>query len=467
MTRRSKSWLFMATLIFTLVFLIPAFLMPCTASAATPAVTALAASAVDEDSAVLNGRLTADGDYDVVEYGFYYDDSATVSSSDDKERSGTGDLKDEQTFQARIDDLDPDRTYYFKAYIIYADSRDNRRLVLSTNTRSFTTSDIGAEDRPQVITAVATRITVDSARLNAELDSEGDSLIREYGFYYGTTSATNTKKRVGTRIDEGDGFSLGLTDLKANTKYYFKAYARNEQGTAFGTVRSFTTKKVLLPEVATRTTTTGDGLAILNGVVTDKGGSSIESYGFYYGTSSNPTTKIKVGNGIAEDRDFSYRLTGLDPNRTYYVKAYATNQDGTGYGKVTSFKVNAARSPSVFIINSSWYNIQGSNQLGDAAPYINNNRTYLPIRPVGKAVGLNDADIIWNPTFQTVTLSGRGTIVHLTIGSRTMFVNGNPVVMDVAPEISSNRACLPIAHVVKAFGYTAIWDGSARSVTIR
>jgi len=466
MKTRNKPWALLTTLIFTLVFLVPAFMMPSTATAANPAVTALAATEVDEDTATLNGRLTADGDYDVIEYGFYYDDSSTVTASDVKELVGIGDLEYRETFDAVIYDLEPDTRYYFKAYIVYKDRLGARRIVLS-DTRDFTTSDIEVKGVPMVTTDAATSITFDSARLNAELDSDGDSEIREFGFYYGTTSATKTKKRVGTRIDEGDTFRLGLTDLKAGTKYYFKAYARNDQGTAFGTVRSFTTKKVLLPEVTTRTTTTGDGFAILNGVVTDQGGSSIESYGFYYGTGSDPTTRLKVGNSIAEDRDFSYRLSSLDPNRTYYVKAYATNQDGTGYGKVTSFKVNAARSPSVFIINSSWYNIQGSNQLGDAAPYINNNRTYLPIRPVGKAVGLNDADIIWNPTFQTVTLSGRGTIVHLTIGSRTMFVNGNPVVMDVAPEISSNRACLPIAHVVKAFGYTAIWDGSARSVTIR
>lgn len=466
MFKKNKPLSLLLTLIFTFVFLAPAFLLPAEAAAATlPDVKALAATGIKDDSATLNGRLTSNGTYDVVEYGFYYDDSSTVTATDTKVIAGTGDLADEETFDADIDDLDPDTRYWFRAYIIYENSRE--RTVLSTNTRYFITADSAAEDRPEVSTDSATRITSSSARLNGEIDTEGISRITEYGFYYGTKSTPSTKKKVGSRIDEGDDFSYKLTGLRSDTRYYFRAYARNAEGISYGTVRSFFTEEAdEKPSVTTKSVTTGDGSATLYGVVSGEGDSDVEAYGFYYGTTSNTPTRIKVGNRIAEDKTFSYQLTGLAPGK-YYVKAYATNDGGTGYGTLRSFEVTRSSAPSVFFIGSSYYNIRGTYQAGEAAPYIKNSRTYLPIRPVGNSVGIADNDMVWNASARTVTLTKGSTTVRLEIGSPIMYVNGSAIRMDTAPEISNSRACLPIAHIVKMFGYTAYWDGTNRAVTIR
>ena len=71
-------------------------------------------------------------------------------------------------------------------------------------------------------------------------------------------------------------------------------------------------------------------------------GCSIESYGFVYGTSSNPTisnTKVQVGTTYTTTGTaFSKELTGLTANTTYYVRPYATNGNGTAYGTQTIFK---------------------------------------------------------------------------------------------------------------------------------
>ena len=71
-------------------------------------------------------------------------------------------------------------------------------------------------------------------------------------------------------------------------------------------------------------------------------GCSITSYGFVYGTSTNPTisnTKVQVGTTYATTGTaFSKELTGLTANTTYYVRPYATNGNGTAYGTQTSFK---------------------------------------------------------------------------------------------------------------------------------
>ena len=90
--------------------------------------------------------------------------------------------------------------------------------------------------------------------------------------------------------------------------------------------------------------TTTTATVSCSGGITSLGsaGCSIESYGFVYGTSSNPTisnTKVQVGiTYTTTGTAFSKELTGLTANTTYYVRPYATNGNGTAYGTQTSFK---------------------------------------------------------------------------------------------------------------------------------
>jgi hypothetical protein len=81
----------------------------------------------------------------------------------------------------------------------------------------------------------------------------------------------------------------------------------------------------------------GFSSATIGGSVISNGGSSILAKGLCYSTSPNPnitdyTTPTDTGNGI-----MSYFLNYLDTNTTYYVRAYAQNQNGIGYGTQVSF----------------------------------------------------------------------------------------------------------------------------------
>jgi len=74
------------------------------------------------------------------------------------------------------------------------------------------------------------------------------------------------------------------------------------------------------------------------GTILSNGYLSITAKGIVWGTSPNPTialsTKTSQGTG---DASFTSRLTLLTPNTLYYVRAYATNANGTGYGTQISF----------------------------------------------------------------------------------------------------------------------------------
>ncbi|WP_151089263.1 T9SS type A sorting domain-containing protein [Hymenobacter baengnokdamensis] len=77
--------------------------------------------------------------------------------------------------------------------------------------------------------------------------------------------------------------------------------------------------------------------ATAGGTTSDDGGSPITAYGVAYGTDTEPTVAglhTTDGAGLAT---FTSSLTGLQPGVLYYVRAYATNAQGTLYGEQLSF----------------------------------------------------------------------------------------------------------------------------------
>ena len=96
-----------------------------------------------------------------------------------------------------------------------------------------------------------------------------------------------------------------------------------------------------LPTVTTSSATNiSKTSATVGGNVTSDGGASVTERGVVYSTSSNPTTansKVASGSGSGA---FACNLTSLQPNTTYYVRAYAVNSKGTSYGEEVSFTTN-------------------------------------------------------------------------------------------------------------------------------
>ena len=74
------------------------------------------------------------------------------------------------------------------------------------------------------------------------------------------------------------------------------------------------------------------------GNITDVGGGSIKGKGLCWSTNTDPTIDDNKTNEGTGTGDFTSSMTGLTPNTTYYVRSYATNSAGTGYGKSLKFK---------------------------------------------------------------------------------------------------------------------------------
>jgi hypothetical protein len=100
----------------------------------------------------------------------------------------------------------------------------------------------------------------------------------------------------------------------------------------------------------------------------------------------------------------------------------------------------------------------------DVAPYIKNGRTYVPMRYAAETIG---AEVVWDATAQTVTLTKGDTVAVFTIGSTTYTINGEAKTCDVAPELTSDRTMLPARYVAEAFGASVGWDAASQTVLIQ
>jgi hypothetical protein len=102
-------------------------------------------------------------------------------------------------------------------------------------------------------------------------------------------------------------------------------------GTSYGNEVSFTTIAVPLVTTTAVTPTTG-GNATTGGNVTDAGGLSVTARGVCWNTTGSPTTSDnKTSNGTGTGV-YASSPSGLTLGTKYYLRAYATNSEGTGYG---------------------------------------------------------------------------------------------------------------------------------------
>jgi hypothetical protein len=185
-------------------------------------------------------------------------------------------------------------------------------------------------------------ITSSSATVVGLVIAQGDGFT-EKGVCYNTnaTPTVSNSKVAYTGTTTSATFNVVLTGLNYATKYYARAYATTAAGTFYGEEYSFTT----LPVVPTLTTAAVTAItsftATGGGNVTNNGGASITARGVCFGTKTSPTVADgKTSDGTTTGA-FVSSLKGLKHNTTYYVRAYATNSAGSGYGPEVSFKTAA------------------------------------------------------------------------------------------------------------------------------
>jgi hypothetical protein len=131
-----------------------------------------------------------------------------------------------------------------------------------------------------------------------------------------------------------------------STTYYVRAYATNATGTAYGAEFSFTPGVLTIPTVTTDAVVNLFGSqAECGATVYSDGGDPPIVAGLCWDLSTNadPTVGTNLGSTIdGFTGNFYSIITGLTVGTSYKVRAYATNNTGTGYGTVLTFTATAA-----------------------------------------------------------------------------------------------------------------------------
>ncbi len=95
---------------------------------------------------------------------------------------------------------------------------------------------------PTLSTYALSNITSTSARSGGYISSDGGSPVTARGLCWSTSSPPDMNDYTTSNGSGLGGFTVDITGLSPNTTYYVRAYATNERGTAYGTLRVFTTE---------------------------------------------------------------------------------------------------------------------------------------------------------------------------------------------------------------------------------
>ncbi|WP_194174761.1 N-acetylmuramoyl-L-alanine amidase [Desulfofundulus thermobenzoicus] len=122
----------------------------------------------------------------------------------------------------------------------------------------------------------------------------------------------------------------------------------------------------------------------------------------------------------------------------------------------------------VFKVGETNYTVNGETfSMAGATPFIEQGRTFVPVRYLARALGISEENIQWDGKNRTVVITGSKATIQLMVGSKTCKVNGQDREMDVSPLIRGDRTYLPARYVADALGYGVDYNGQDRSVYLK
>ena len=369
------------------------------------------------------GNVTADGGHEILVRGICYATHQTPTLEDSVITAGAG-LGE---FSVNMRNLTKSTTYYVRAYAtnnIATTFGAQMAFTTQSGVATFTTND-------------ATNVTATSATISGSVSDDGGDALTVRGFCYAKTQEPTISDSITTDGSDIGTFSHTLHNLELNTTYYYRPYATNTCGTSYGPQKSFTTQSglptVLINNVSDTTATS----AVCGGSISNNGGFAVSDKGLVWSTSQYPTLNdnhISLGSG---DAPFVGSLTNLSISTTYYVRAYATNSQGTAYSGQREFTTSNGL-PTVTTTNASKSGnsvVSGGNVVSDGG---------FPVTARGICYGVYPNPDLSAAYIHTSNGSGTGyftSVIDTTVG-RTLYARayatnangtsyGNQIIVDI------------------------------------
>ena len=281
------------------------------------------------NTATFTGEITANGGSELLSRGACWSltENPTIDNSKTIEDAGTG------VFTSALTELLPETTYYLRAYATNTVGTSyGAQLEFTTNAAPI--------ELPTITSTAVTTITHNTANSGGNVTDNGGAVLLAKGVCWSLAINPTTTDAKTTDGPETGAFVSSVTELLPSTTYYLRAYATNSVGTVYGDQIEFTTiaAPIVLPTISsTALSAISTKTAQSGGDITANGGAAILEKGVCWSLTTSPTTadaKTLNGTGIGP---FTSNITNLTPNTTYYLRAYATNSEGTAYGTEMEF----------------------------------------------------------------------------------------------------------------------------------
>lgn len=315
-----------------------------TQNLSTTTVTTHPATDVSYTYATLNGQVISVDGINTTETGFYYSEYANMSNAISVKGN-----KYNGVFYAKIQNLEPNKIYYFQAYaIINGETCQGQILQFTTN--EYT--------KAQVTTNEPVTVGYVDAKVSYVINDGGNSTITESGIIWGesrTLDITSGTKVKGSSNYANTTYYVTIKDLSAGDIYYYRAYAINSAGISYGQVELIFTKILgevsVITEEATNVKRTSARLHY--SVISE--GYKVVHYGFIFNKKDNvdlnPYTfegNAVLNVGYSEyGKDLNknnayYYIQNLSPDTYYEYQAFiqfitSDGEEEIFYGEVESF----------------------------------------------------------------------------------------------------------------------------------
>ena len=217
---------------------------------------------------------------------------------------------------------------------------------------------ISGPTKPTVVNGSVTELLSTSIKIEGEITNIGleATQVDQHGHVYSQNNTNPSIADFKTNLGSTSSiieYESNITGLEPGVSYYVNAYATNSQGTSYGDVITITPPAGAPIVTTTSVSEITNSSAITGGNVISDGGNNLTERGLCWGTTSPVTidsNTIQDGQNI--EGSFTTSLTGLGVGSTYYVRAYAINSEGIGYGEQISFSTSAG-TPTVETISGS------------------------------------------------------------------------------------------------------------------